>query len=57
MILTDEQVMIRDMARQFAQREIAPHAADWDRAQEIPRAVLTRMGELEIGRASCRERV
>ncbi len=48
MILTDEQVMIRDMARQFAQREIAPHAADWDRAQEIPRAVLTRMGELGL---------
>ena len=48
MLLTDEQVMIRDMARQFAQREIAPHAADWDRAQEIPRAVLTRMGELGL---------
>jgi len=47
-ILTDEQVMIRDMARQFAQREIAPHAADWDRAQEIPRAVLTHMGELGL---------
>ena len=27
--LSEEQVMIRDMARDFARREIAPHAQAW----------------------------
>ena len=30
--LTEEQVMIRDMARDFARREIAPHAQAWEKA-------------------------
>jgi hypothetical protein len=44
MQLTDEQRQIRDTARAFAAREIAPFAADWDRAEGAPRDVLTRMG-------------
>jgi alkylation response protein AidB-like acyl-CoA dehydrogenase len=30
--LTEEQVMIRDMARDFARGEIAPHAQAWEKA-------------------------
>jgi len=28
--LTEEQTLIQDMARQFAQVELAPHSAMWD---------------------------
>ena len=45
MQLTDTQVQIRDTARRFAEREIAPHAADWDRAAETPRALYRKMAE------------
>ena len=31
-MLTDEQIMIRDMARDFAAEQLAPHAARWDEA-------------------------
>ena len=34
--LTDEQVMLRDMARNFARKEIAPKAEHYDRASEFP---------------------
>ena len=30
--LSEEQVMIRDMARDFARGEIAPHAQAWEKA-------------------------
>jgi len=29
MILTEEQAMIRDTAREFARAHLAPHAAEW----------------------------
>jgi alkylation response protein AidB-like acyl-CoA dehydrogenase len=45
MQLTEEQRLIRETARAFAQREIAPFAAAWDRAEGAPRAVLRKMGE------------
>ena len=32
LFLTEEQGMIRDMARDFARRELAPYAAEWDRS-------------------------
>jgi len=34
------------LARDFAQRELAPHSAEWDRAKSFPREVLTKLGEL-----------
>lgn len=45
---TEDQRMIRDMARQFAQNELAPHAAQWERDKWIPDAVVTQMGELGL---------
>ncbi len=46
MILTDEQRMARDTAREFARRELAPHSAEWDRTATFPRAAVTALGKL-----------
>ncbi len=45
---TEEQRMIRDMAREFAQREIAPHAAAWEKAGWIDDRLVAQMGELGL---------
>jgi butyryl-CoA dehydrogenase len=45
MVLTDEQRQIREMARAFAKREIAPFAAEWDRAGGAPRSILRKMAD------------
>jgi alkylation response protein AidB-like acyl-CoA dehydrogenase len=46
--LTEEQKQIRDLAREFAQKEIAPIAADYDARGEFPRATIKKMGELGL---------
>jgi butyryl-CoA dehydrogenase len=46
--LTDEQRMIRDSVRDFAQSEIAPRAHDIDESGEFPRDILGQMGELGL---------
>src|SRR5258708_27245955 len=46
MSLTDEQRMLRDTAREFAQRELAPHAAEWDREARFPKEALAELGRL-----------
>ncbi|MXY41976.1 MAG: acyl-CoA dehydrogenase [Rhodospirillaceae bacterium] len=45
-MLTDDQIMIRDTARQFAQERLAPTAAERDRTGETPRGLLAEMGAL-----------
>ena len=44
--LTDDQISIRDMVRDFARNEIAPHAGEWDETETCPRELLGRLGEL-----------
>ena len=46
--LTDEQIQVRDMVREFAQKEVAPHIQEWEAKTEFHPEVLTRMGELGI---------
>jgi len=46
--LTEEQRMIRDMARDFARSEIAPHAQAWEKACWIDDALVAKMGELGL---------
>src|SRR4051794_31649326 len=46
MLLTEEQTLIRDTARAFAQDKVAPHVRAWEAAGEIPRALLSEMGQL-----------
>ena len=43
--LTDEQDLIRSSAREFAVRELAPHTRDWDRAEEIDRALVPKLAD------------
>jgi len=44
--LTPDQQEIRMLVREFAEREIAPHAAEWDRAHSFPTDVIRKLGEL-----------
>src|SRR2546422_362008 len=44
--LTPEQEMVRTTAREFADREIAPYARDWDRAEEMDRSIVGKLAEL-----------
>ncbi len=46
--LTDEQRMIRDMAREFAQNELAPNAARWEADCWIADSAVAQMGELGL---------
>ncbi len=48
MNLTEEQILTRDMARQFAQTELAPNAPEWDRTAAFPEAQFSKMGELGL---------
>ncbi len=48
MHLTEEQTMVRDMARAFAQERLAPTAADRDRSGAFPKAELAEMGALGL---------
>ena len=45
---TEEQGMIRDMAREFSQNELAPNAAKWDKEGWIADEVVAKMGELGL---------
>jgi alkylation response protein AidB-like acyl-CoA dehydrogenase len=42
--LSEEHRMIRDMAREFAQNEIAPVAAHFDETGEFPYETVKKMG-------------
>jgi alkylation response protein AidB-like acyl-CoA dehydrogenase len=44
--LTEDQIMIRDAAREFAQNEIAPVAAEFDLSGEFPVATIKAAAEL-----------
>ncbi len=46
--LTEEQTMIRDLARDFAEKEVRPIAEAIDREARFPRETVTRMGELGL---------
>ena len=46
--LTEEQQMIQSAARDFAQNEIAPVAADFDQSGEFPLRNIQKMGELGL---------
>jgi hypothetical protein len=43
--LTEEQRLLVDSARAFSARELAPHAADWDRDHHFPVDVIKRAAE------------
>jgi alkylation response protein AidB-like acyl-CoA dehydrogenase len=46
--LTDEQQMVQGLAREFAEQEVKPIAAECDRESRFPHATVKRMGELGL---------
>ncbi|TWB82301.1 alkylation response protein AidB-like acyl-CoA dehydrogenase [Nitrospirillum amazonense] len=48
MLITEEQAMVRDMARAFARERLAPGAAERDRTSAFPAEELKAMGELGL---------
>jgi butyryl-CoA dehydrogenase len=48
MVLNDEQRMIQSAARDFAQRRLAPNAAEWERRGAFPRELIGELGGLGL---------
>jgi alkylation response protein AidB-like acyl-CoA dehydrogenase len=46
--LTDDQREIQALTREFAQAEIEPHAAEWDREHRFPRELFGKLAELGL---------
>ncbi|WP_137973244.1 acyl-CoA dehydrogenase family protein [Pseudomonas sp. F(2018)] len=46
MLPSEQDILIRDMARQFAQERLKPFAADWDREHRFPAEALKEMADL-----------
>ena len=46
MLLTEEQEQVRDIAREFAQRSLLPHSAEWDSQAVFPQEALRELGRL-----------
>jgi glutaryl-CoA dehydrogenase (non-decarboxylating) len=44
--LTDEQKLVRDAARSFAEAEILPYIREWDASGEVHREVFAKLGEM-----------
>ncbi|MFD5560044.1 acyl-CoA dehydrogenase family protein [Kitasatospora griseola] len=44
--LTEEQAAVRELAAGFADREIVPFAAEWDRAESIDLGIVKKLGAL-----------
>ncbi len=47
-LLTEEQIMIRDMVEKFAKEEIAPRASGFDKSGEFPSDIIKKAGELGL---------
>ncbi|TNC10963.1 acyl-CoA dehydrogenase [Methylobacterium terricola] len=45
-MLSDDQILIRDTARSFAQERLKPFSAEWDREARFPREAIAEMGAL-----------
>ena len=46
--LSEEQTLIRDMARDFAKNELAPNAGEWDQTSTFPEEPIHQMAELGL---------
>ncbi|MBC9715392.1 acyl-CoA dehydrogenase family protein [Streptomyces sp. TRM66268-LWL] len=44
--LSEEQTAVRELARDFTAREIAPYVTEWDRAEQVDRAIVKKLGEV-----------
>src|SRR4030095_11682662 len=46
--LTDDQKLLRQTVREFAEAELRPHVMEWDEAQAFPRELLDQLAELGL---------
>ncbi len=46
--LTEEQLSIREMVREFAREEIAPHVMEYDEAKQFPEQLIPKLAELGL---------
>jgi alkylation response protein AidB-like acyl-CoA dehydrogenase len=44
--LSPEQELIRESAREFCDREIVPHAREWDRTERMDEAIVAKLAEI-----------
>lgn len=44
--LSEEQAAVRRLARDFVAREITPHVVEWDRAENVDRSIVKKLGAL-----------
>jgi butyryl-CoA dehydrogenase len=56
-LLTDEERLLRDTAREFAQREVAPSAIERDEAERFDRSIFRQMADLGLTGAPLPESV
>jgi acyl-CoA dehydrogenase len=47
-LFTAEQEDFRLLIREFTEREIVPHYADWEKAGEVPRSFFRKLGEIGV---------
>lgn len=46
--LPEDIVALRDVVRDFAEKEIRPHAREWDKRQTLPDSLFQRLGEMGL---------
>ena len=44
--LTEEQLAFKQLARDFLDKEVVPHRAEWDRRESVDTAIIPKLGEL-----------
>ncbi|HEY7594244.1 MAG TPA: acyl-CoA dehydrogenase family protein [Actinophytocola sp.] len=44
--LTEEQAALRELARDFVDREVVPNVRDWDIAEQVDRSIVGKLGEV-----------
>ncbi|MFG2891719.1 acyl-CoA dehydrogenase family protein [Streptomyces sp. NPDC048248] len=44
--LSEEQTAVRQLAEDFVGREISPHVTTWDRAEQVDRGIVKKLGDL-----------
>lgn len=54
--LTSEQEMVKATAREFTEREVAPHVREWDRSELMDRSIVPKLAEVGFLGATIPER-
>ncbi|WP_371628717.1 acyl-CoA dehydrogenase family protein [Streptomyces sp. NBC_00341] len=44
--LSEEQEAVRQLAKEFVARDIAPHVVEWDRAESVDKSIVKKLGSL-----------